>query len=189
MRETRSQIIAEHALLAMRRSAMTERTYAESVAEVYQERTPLHLRTVQFASSADPYADTEANRQTVKRMLDGRVRMAVDLEEALILALPQPYREHLIADLAARLGLRVAAAGSATAAGQQHQVGDLIRTAGEAVQTLSTMLDDGVLDERDAPHAAAALRDLAALGGRVATLEDAIRRYVLASGGSLAETT
>ena len=86
MRENRSQLIAEHVMLALARSALTERTYAQHVADIYLERTPLHARTVTFAQSSDPYADTEANRQIVKRMLDGRVRMAGDLEEALILA-------------------------------------------------------------------------------------------------------
>ncbi|NMW25422.1 hypothetical protein HFP05_13980, partial [Rhodanobacter denitrificans] len=105
MRENRSQLIAEHVLLAISRSALTERTYAQKVADLYLERTPLHARAVTFAQSSDPYDDSEANRQTVKRMLDGRVRMAVDLEEALILALPAPFQQRLKADLAERLGL------------------------------------------------------------------------------------
>lgn len=185
MRENRSQLIAEHVLLAISRSALTERTYAQTVADLYMERTPLHARSVTFAHSADPYADSEANRQTVKRMLDGRVRMAVDLEESLILALPPPYRQHLLAELAERVGQLAAEQPAAGAAGQQHQVGDLLRDMGRAMDSLAPMLDDGRLDASDAAHAPAALRELEALEGRIATLCEGIRRYVLQSGATL----
>lgn len=185
MRESRSQIIAEHVMLALSRCALTERTYAQAVADLYMERTPLHARTVGFASSTDAYADSEANRQTVKRMLDGRVRMAVDLEEALVLALPHPFRHQLLTDLAARVGLIAAEQPAAHAAGQQHQVGDFIRDMGKALDGLSPMLDDGLLDERDAAYAPIALRELQALQARIETLCDGIRQHVLENGGSL----
>lgn len=179
MRECRSQLIAEHVLLAISRSALTERTYAQTVADLYMERTPLHARAVTFASSADPYADSEANRQTVKRMLDGRVRMAVDLEEALILALPAPYQQRLLAELAERLGLLAAERPAATPAGQQHQLGELVRHMGDTLQRLSPMLDDGRMDAGDAAHATSALRELDALQAQVVTLRSAITEHVV----------
>lgn len=185
MRENRSQLIAEHVLLALARCALTERSYAQRVTDIYHERTPLHARTVSFAQTRDPYDDSEANRQTVKRMLDGRVRMAVDLEEALILALPQPYQQHLLAELAERLGLMAAQLPSAGAAGQQQQVGDLISDVGQVLDRLSPMLNDGLLDETDAEYADAALRGLEALQARAATLCDGIRQHVLKQGGCL----
>lgn len=188
MRESRSQIIAEHVMLAITRSALTERTYAGAVADLYQERTPLHARSVRFANSADAYADDEANRQIVKRMLDGRVRMAVDVEEALVLALPEPFRSKLLADLARRFGLLAAELPASHAAGQQHQVGVLIRDMGRALDSLAPMLDDGLLDANDAAHAPLALRELEQLEARIATLNNAIRQHVLAQGGMLGST-
>src|SRR6185437_3792684 len=152
MRESRRQVIADHVMLAISRSALTERTYAQCVADLYMERTPLHARAIPFAQSADPYADSEANRQTVKRMLDGRVRMAVDIEEALVLALPEPYRHALMAELAERLGLLAADQPAADATGQQHQVAELIAGAGAALE---------------------------ALQARVVTIEAAIRSYAV----------
>jgi hypothetical protein len=181
MRESRSQLIAEHVLLAISRSALTERTYAQTVADMYLARTPLHARSVSFAISADPYADSEANRQTVKRMLDGRVRMAVDVEEALILALPQPYRGRLLADLAERMGLLAAAQPQDTPAGQQQQIGELMQHMGDTVSRLSPMLDDGRMDAGDAAHAAAALAELDALQAIAVTLKSAIHQHVLGS--------
>jgi hypothetical protein len=179
MRESRSQLIAEHVLLAISRSALTERTYAQTVADLYHERTALHARSVTFASSADPYADSEANRQTVKRMLDGRVRMAVDIEEALILALPQPYRSHLLADLSHRLGLLAAPQPQPTPAGQQQQLGELLRHLGDTVNRLAPMLDDGRMDAGDAAHASAALAELDALQAYAVTLKSSIHQHVL----------
>ncbi|TPG50688.1 hypothetical protein EAH75_04415 [Rhodanobacter glycinis] len=185
MRECRSQIIAAHVALALSRCSMIERVYAQAVVDIYHERTPLHARTLEFHSSRDPYDDARRNGQIVKRLLDGRVRMPVDLEESLILALPQPYQQHLQAELAERLGLMAAELPSANPAGQQHQVGDLISDVGKALDRLSPMLDDGVLDERDAVYAEAALRGLEALQARAATLCDGIRQNVLKQGGCL----
>lgn len=179
MRESRSQLIAEHVLLAISRSALTERTYAQTVADIYTERTPLHARSVTFATSADPYADSEANRQTVKRMLDGRVRMAVDIEEALILALPQPYRGRLLAELNDRLGLLAAAQPQDNPAGQQQQIGELMQHMGDAMRRLAPMLDDGRMDAGDAIHASAALAELDALQASAVTLKSAIHQHVL----------
>jgi hypothetical protein len=177
VRETRAQVIAEHVTFALTRSALTERTYAQAVADLYHERTPLHARTVPFQHSKDPYADSEANRQTVKRMLDGRVRMAVDVEEALVLALPQPYRDHALTELSARLGLLAVHCPSHLAAGQQHQVGELLKHVGESMQRLAPLLEDGVIDARDAAYADSALRELDVLLGQVVTLRSAIRQY------------
>jgi hypothetical protein len=179
MRENRREIIAAHVALALSRCSMIERTYAQDVADLYIERTPLHARVVEFHSSRDPYADAKANTQIVKRMLDGRVRMPVDLEEAFILALPEPYRQHVLAELGERLGLLAAARPATTAAGQRQQVGTLVQHMGDTMQRLAPMLDDGKFDAGDAVHAAGALRELEALQAHAVTLRSAIERYVL----------
>ncbi|NMW25331.1 hypothetical protein HFP05_13490, partial [Rhodanobacter denitrificans] len=70
-------------------------------------------------------------------------------------------------------------------AGQQHQVGDLVGAAGNALEKLSTMLDDGLLDETDHAYADGALQALEALQARAATLCDGIRQHVLKQGGCL----
>lgn len=185
MRESRSQVIASHVDLALHRSSMIERTYAQAVADLYNERTPLAARSLKFHVTADAYADQHANLQLVRRMLDGRVRMPVEAEEALILALPPPYRQQLLAELAERLGLMAAELPAPHATGQQHQVGELVSAAGGALDKLSSMLDDGVLDEHDRDHAEAALQALENLQARTATLCDAIRQHVLRTGGCL----
>lgn len=185
MRESRSQVITSHVDLALHRSSMIERTYAQAVADIYNERTPLAVRSLKFHTTHDPYADQQANLQLVRRMLDGRVRMPVEAEEALILALPDPYRHQLQAELAARLGLMAAELPAHHAAGQQQQVGDLVRAVGHALDKLSNMLDDGVMDAHDLAYAPDALRDLEDVQARATTLCDAIRENVLERGGSL----
>lgn len=185
MREPRHQVIADHVALALSRCSMVERTYAQAVVDIYHERTPDTARTLKFHVTKDPYADQRANCQLVRRMLDGAVRMPVELEEALVLALPQPYRRGLLTELAQRVGLLAAEEPSADAAGQQHQVADLLRDAGQALDKLSGMLDDGVLDERDEAYAHDALLALAQLEARAATLTAAIQQHVLGQGGAL----
>lgn len=158
---------------------MVERTYAQQVVDIYQERTPDSARTLKFHVTNDPYADQRANCQIVRRMLDGAVRMPVEIEEAMVLALPDPYRHHLLGELSNRLGLLAAEMPCADAAGQQHQVGDLLRDAGDALDKLSKMLNDGVLDERDEVYAHDALVALSHLSARTATLTEAIKQHVL----------
>lgn len=185
MHESRSQVIASHVDLALHRSSMIERTYAQAVADIYNERTPLAARSLKFHVTADAYADQQANLQLVRRMLDGRVRMPVEAEEALILALPDPFRHQLQAELAGRLGLMAAELPAEHPAGQQQQVGDLVRAVGHALDKLSNMLDDGLLDEHDEAYAPDALRELEDVQARAATLCDAIRQNVLPRNSSL----
>ena len=185
MREPRHQVIADHVALALSRCSMVERTYAQQVVDIYHQRTPDSARTLKFHVTNDPYADQRANCQMVRRMLDGAVRMPVEIEEAMVLALPEPYRHHLMGELAQRLGLLAAELPSVDAAGQQHQVGDLLRDAGDALDKLSKMLDDGVLDERDEAYAHDALVALSHLSARSATLTEAIRQHVLHEGAGL----
>lgn len=173
--EARAACIAHHANMALRKSPLTERQYGQAVADLYMQRTPLHARTVEFHISHDPYADERANAQLVRRALDGTTRMPVDLEEALVLALPEPFRSVCLRDLAARFDLLAAPRPAASMAQQTVHLGEMTRDAGEVLIALAPMFKDGRIDATDAPLAREALDAIARTQSMLVTLEATIR--------------
>lgn len=173
--ESRAACIAHHANMALRKSALTDRAYGQTVADLYMQRTPLHVRTIEFHVSRDPYADERANAQLVKRFLTDVVRMPVDLEEALVLALPEPFRGACLADLAERLNLLAAPRPAQDAMRQTIHLGEMARDAGEVMIALAPMFADGRIDSNDAGLARHALDRIAKTQAMLVTLDATIR--------------
>ena len=167
MREPRSQTIARHVREALRHSGLTEQSLAAEVVEQYHRRTSLHERNVEFHSGTTTKQIDEAQRanaQLLRRMFGGLVRMPADLEESIVLALPEPYRRRLLRELAGRHGLLAVPMPSADCVSQHQALADLAREFGEAVEKVSPMLADGKIDASDAAHAPAAIRELEMVG-------------------------
>lgn len=118
MRESRSAVITHHVRAALQHSGLSERVYACAVADSYRERTPLQARSVEFHAGGCYDADARSNAQLLRRMLDGQVRMPIDLEEPLVLSLPEPFRSACLRELAARTGHLAAPLPATTGAGQ-----------------------------------------------------------------------
>jgi hypothetical protein len=179
-RLTRDRAIAHHIALALKHTELTRESYGDDVVRIYHERTPLHLRHVEFhlqTRGADPYAVLRANAQLLFRQIDGVVRLASEIEEALVLALPEPFRGACLRELAARYGLLAASQPAEQPAGQVSQLGGLSREFGEALQALSKTMDDARLDHADALHAAevvAQLDDLIAAATTVRAAHSAV---------------
>ncbi len=162
-RPTRTQTILSHVHDALRNTRLTERAFADAVVDVYHERTALHDRTVEFHAGATVdavEAAQRANAQIFKRMVEGHVRLPADIEEAVVLALPEPYRRSCIAALADRMELLPIPKPSPQSRAQLATAADLLTECGDTLQRLAPMFDDGVIDFRDRPHAPAALREL-----------------------------
>lgn len=168
MYEPRASTIAEAVRRALRATGITERAYADDVAQIYQQRTALHERSVEFHgyTTADTYeAASRANAQLLRRMLSGEHRLPVDLEEACVLALPQPHQRQLLAALCQRYGLLAVPMPASGGTAQHTQLADLMRDVSEAIDRVVPMLADGRIDRADrvmAPAALAELRDVAA---------------------------
>jgi hypothetical protein len=175
MHDTRAGCIVHHVNMALRKSALTQRGYGQAVADLYLQRTPLHARTLEFHASRDPYADEAANAQLVKRLLNGTVRVPVDVEEAMVLALPEPFRGACLTDLAGRYGLLAAPRPTHEGLQQTIHLGELARDAGETMIALAPMFADGRIAADDAPLAAKALASIAGLQALLVTMEASIR--------------
>lgn len=164
MKTTRDQVIAHHVNMALRHcAAVTRESFADEAVDLYHQRTPLAQRGIQFHAvekGGDPYAVQRANAQLLFRMLQGPVRLAAELEEAVVLALPQPYQGACLSDLAGRYGLLATPMPAENFAQSAARMGDLATDFGEAVQALAATLGDGHLTPGDRGDAALAVREL-----------------------------
>ncbi|HZP85889.1 MAG TPA: hypothetical protein VFB54_03650 [Burkholderiales bacterium] len=147
MNETRPQTVIHHVTLALARG-LTMRSYAADVARLYNERTPSLARAIEFHETRDPYADERANAQIVQRFVDGRSRLPAEIEEAMVLALPEPYRGECKRDLAARYGDLAAPIPKESDSAAVADVGLLMKECGLALTELSESFGHGYVTEK-----------------------------------------
>jgi hypothetical protein len=182
--EPRSQTINRHVRAALHATGLPLRSYADRVVDLYHARTALHDRTVPFqvgATAAAYEAAARQNAQTITRIFGGTVRAPIDLEEALVLALPAPHRAACLRDLADRYGLLAAALPSACGVAQQMNTADLLRETGELMGALAPAFADGKLDASDAATARRALPEVLDLQARLATLSTQLECVIRAA--------
>lgn len=182
MRESRALALFGHVQMALRHAAISQEDFADEVARIYMERTPLHVRGIEFHAhgrGVDPYQVRRDNAQLLFRMLKpgGPVRLPVEVEEAVVYALPQPFREECLRELCARYGLLPAPIPPSPDAAPAEQVRSpctLMRQAAAAIERIAPMLEDGRIGPEDAPHFADALRAINAVMSTCVTLNEQI---------------
>lgn len=170
---TRDRVIARFVRLAIKHTDLTREAFAEEVVHLYHQRTPLKQRGIEFHAftTGCDFADVmRANAQLVFRQLDGVTRFAAELEEAVVLALPQPFRQACLAELAGRYGLMAAALPASTAGGRMGQVGEMSKEFGEALRAISRTLEDGDLTSTDPALVTDVVRELDELIAAATTL-------------------
>lgn len=183
--ETRSQVIERHLRALLRETRTSWPTLASRVVEHYHARTPLHARAVRFHVGGDAYDDMRANAQLLRRWFDEdtNARLPADLEEAVVLALDEPYRARCLEDLAARYGLLAVPAALEAGAAEfcdHRRLAGFMREAGEAAAAVARMLDDGRIGPEDQPLVEATVnqlrRALARGFGLIARITSATRK-------------
>jgi hypothetical protein len=148
--EPRSRVIARHVQLALA-AGMQMRAYAALVADCYMERTAPYDRIVEFhvGTTADAAEKAvRANAQLVNRFVDGTVKLPADMEEALVLSLPDDTRARCKAALAERYGL-LAARRPDSAEATARSTADVMREAGEAIAALCEVAAHGTPAARE----------------------------------------
>lgn len=173
MRETRAQSIIHHITLALGHG-MTVRTYATDVARIYGNRTELACRTIDFHETRDPYADERANAQIVQRFIDGRARMPTEIEEALVLALPDPFRGECKRELAGRYGDLAAPIPVADDSAPMADTGKLMEECGTAIVELAQSFKDGIVLPGKSETAKRAVCDLTDLIAQATSIREGI---------------
>lgn len=195
MPDTRSDVICRHVQTALRHAGgLTRESFADAVVLLYHERTPFHLRGVQFHPfdrDADVYAVQRANAQLLFRMLDtnSNVRLASEIEESVVLSLPQPYRGECLRELAHRYGLMAVPLPAPQGGDRVVQVGEFAGAFGGCLLALAQTLGDGHLDADDAANAPRAVKELDELIALATSLREAHAMHIAPTtpGGTVRE--
>ncbi|ULQ45952.1 hypothetical protein JN531_012665 [Flagellatimonas centrodinii] len=155
--ETRAECVWRHILEARYAGRHAMLPYAVEVVMHYHATVPDIARTVVFRVVDGDYTSRgDRYWQQITRMLMAEVdntRLPADLEESLVLCLPQPYRDRCIQALAARYNLLAVPIPDDTPVGHMASVADFTGAAGGVLSRLAEVLDDQVIDERDAEKA------------------------------------
>lgn len=188
---TRSQLIGLMVTEAVLKARLNWNEYASAVVAHYCAAVPAEDRVVEFhvgTTAASAIRADRLNTQTVKRTLSGEIRMCVDLEESLVEALPEEWRNRLLRRLLERQGLLMARipAKPDDRLGQIRSSCVLMRKAASAVERVAPMLEDNVIDAADAAHFVPALEALNAMMGAGVTLSAQITRVMAQMQGDQA---
>lgn len=143
--ETRSRTIVRHLEHYQRQTGKSWPSLAQVIVERYFEQVPADCRVIEFhpaQSSDDPYEAMRANAQILRRMREGEVRFPADLEEAVMAALPDPYRQNLLDDLAAHYGLLAVKAPAFTDTEDARNLAHFWKEVGEAADAVIEMIND-----------------------------------------------
>lgn len=99
----RQSVIYAHTRRMLDETAMNAQSFAMSVAEIYIRTTAPDVRQVKFRIGSDD--DARHNAQILRRFMDGTLKtLPADLEDAWVLALPEPFRGDCEQALARRRG-------------------------------------------------------------------------------------
>lgn len=179
--ETRSETIFRHTHRMLHELRISMGTFGLDVVGEYNERTEESARTVVFKSGGDPFRCQATNAQRLARYMDpeAETRMPVDLEEAWVAALHEPFRSQCLADLSQRYGSLYVPMPSAAGITDMESVGQVTREFARALTEISPTMADQVIDEKDAPYIPAVVSALDALIGSATSLR---ARYVKQSG-------
>lgn len=159
--EPRSVTIIRHVTDYLLSTSVSRAAYADDVKNLYHQRIPNPAaRCVRFHEGGDAIKDLKANDQLVQRFLQQDVKFPADIEEAFVLALPPQRRRRCLADLMARYELLAAPIPKATTEDASESLSRLLDSTGAVIRAIAPMMADGVVDERDAPHAKKALRTI-----------------------------
>lgn len=166
-REPRSRTILRHTRQAIRDGRLRTLPFSERVSDRYLATVAPEDRVVPLKEEGATIESASAaktkNGVYFDRLIRGVVKtFPVDLEDAWVEELPQPYRQHCESDLAARRGYAVVrdTLESDTPDMQMADLGVALREAGEATIALAPIFANGV-DASDAPLIPAALREVA----------------------------
>jgi hypothetical protein len=106
---------------------------------------------------------------------EAETRMPVDIEEAWVAALHEPYRGQCLADLARRYGSLYVPIPDGGGITDMESVGQVTSEFARSLSAISPTMADQVIDELDAPYVPAVVAALDALIGSATSLR---ARYV-----------
>lgn len=137
-------------------TAVNAASFSMSVAEHYCRMTAPDVRHValKLGDGDDLFMAMRRNAETVRRYMDGTVKsLPVDLEDAWVLALPEPYRSECERDLAQRRGRLSIVAPQGGKPDKIVGLANLATEFGQLLDALAPALADGKITAADYPYA------------------------------------
>lgn len=182
----RSAVIFEHTRRMLDQTAMCTRKFAMHVAERYVEIVAPDLRQVPFrlgVTGDDLLKAEKHNAQQIGRYMDGTIKaLPADLEDAWVLALPEPFRSECERELAQRRGRYSERKLAAGAAGEVAGIGQILLEFGQLMEALGPALADGKICEADLPHARRILNESDDVIAALLTIRRAVTQIIPAGG-------
>ena len=140
---------------AIRETRFTAVDFAVAIAQAYHRLVPEHARSIELSPPDESGAHAvyakgvERLRTQIKRYVSGSLHLPVELEEAWVTALPEPYAGECRAVLARRYGFLGALSPEAAPCTDGEAVGRVMTQTGQCLTGLSQALADGVIDAND----------------------------------------
>lgn len=182
--ELRTEVIFRHLRRLVRETGVSVEDYSEDVLRVWMERTSAEARISghDFRVTTPVFDRMSANGQKIRRWMSSEIkaRPSIDVEECLVLGLPEPYQSDCRRDLARRYGLMDVPLPDE--AGGDHvsdiaAMGDMAMRFGGLMQALAPILDDGQIDGKDAPLIPHAMDECEKLIAKAIVVRQHLQRF------------
>lgn len=151
----RQSVIYGYTRRMLDETATNANSFAMEVAERYLARVAPDQRQVKFrlGEGDDLLSAMRNNGQILRRYMDGTLKvLPADLEEAWVLALPDPYRSECERELGRRRTFYPVRVLESAAGAEAAGMAQLATEVGQLFEALSHALADGRVDEQDLPH-------------------------------------
>jgi hypothetical protein len=183
----RSAVVFDHTRRMLDQTAMCTRKFSMRVAEQYVALVAPDQRQVPFrlgVTGDDLIKAEKHNAQQIGRYMDGTIKaLPVDLEDAWVLSLAEPYRSDCERELAQRRGRYSERKLAHGEAGEVVGIGQILLEFGQLMEALGPALADGKICEADLPHARRILNESDDVIAALLTIRRAVT-HILPSGGS-----
>ena len=156
------QVLEAHWLAYLRETGTSEATFAAGLRAHFEATVPEYARSVDWSPHPDAFMRMQRDAQKVKRWFDPDVTARFPLEalESFIAAFPVERRWTLQAEILGRQGLLAVPMPAFSGTADAANLGRMGKETGEAIMAAAALLDDGVIDERDAARAEETVRQI-----------------------------
>ena len=181
----RQQVVYAHTRRMLDATASNYTSFAMDVAERYLSMVAPDVRQVKLRTGegVELIKAMENNAQVLRRYMDGTVKtLPADLEDAWVMALPEPFRGDCERDLARRRRMLAVQMPADDETAQAVGLARLAHEFGELMSALAPALADGKLDATDLPYARRILDESDDLISAVVALRRQVQALVPNSG-------
>lgn len=190
---TLNAVLIAHAEQMRLRTGISHEEWAERVDAKYHELVPERHRSLPAPGLHDVH-DAAAYRkllrawdQNIRRYVDGSLKFPMELEEAWIEALDEPWRTDCKRERSRRMGMVGAAIPEPGPAGDHRTWGNALQEFGRMTQTMGEVLSDGVIDGSDAKDLPTLLNQIHAMQANLTSLEEKVNEALGEAQGTVRE--